>query len=43
MPEWSCSPSSNTVPVIVPVRESGGDLEQETANKKTKKIHELHK
>jgi len=50
MPEWSClpaqtgCPSSSTVPVKVPVRESVGDLEQEkTANKKIKKVHELHK
>jgi len=49
MPEWSClpvqtgCPSSNTVPVKVPVRESVGDLEQEkTANKtRTKTVREL--
>jgi len=53
MPEWSClpvqtgCPSSNTVPVKVPVRESAclgrqvGDLVQEkTANKKSKKVRE---
>jgi len=45
MPEWLVWPSSSTVPVKVPVRESVGDLEQEkTANKKrTKTVHELHR
>jgi len=44
MPEWLVWPSSNTVPVKVPVRESVGDLEQEKTANKTKRtrIHELH-
>ena len=52
MPEWLVWFSSFTVPVRVPVRESVGDLEHETANKKRKKkvrelrkqtVHELHR